>query len=60
MNVLLGKFGVYKHSGFSGTITGFCAYIGGYEAVEITPKTTNKNEYRSSQWFARSDVITKE
>ncbi len=59
MDELLGKYGIHKHSGFAGTVTAYCVYVDGYVSLEITPKTNNKNEYQSPQWFDRMSIGVK-
>ena len=50
----LGMSAVDEVSGFRGTITGVCNYLGGYSQYLLTPKVGS--DEKKEVWFAKSRV----
>lgn len=47
----MGKKGTDKITGFSGIITGFCAYLTGCNQYLLTPKCSDTSKYPEGEWL---------
>lgn len=52
-----GKIATDKITGFTGVVTGFCAYITGCNQFCLTPKVGDNNQSADGRWIDENRIV---